>query len=112
MNFQEKLAGVVSRYEEVQSLLASPSIGADELVKLNKEISVLEPVVEAIHNYQKQEKSFKEAGELMQDASMDKEMRELAETEYYELKEKLPELEKKSKFFYCLKKKTMKKCDS
>ena len=65
MNFQEKLAGVVSRYEEVQSLLASPSIGADELVKLNKEISVLEPVVEAIHNYQKQEKSFKEAGELM-----------------------------------------------
>ena len=35
MNFQEKLAGVVSRYEEVQSLLASPSIGADELVKLN-----------------------------------------------------------------------------
>lgn len=97
MNFQEKLAGVVSRYDEVQSLLSSPSINAEELVKLNKEISVLEPVVAAIHNYQKQEKSFNEAGELMQDASLDKEMRELAEAEYYELKEKLPELEKEIK---------------
>ena len=33
----------------------------------------------------------------MQDASMDKEMRELVEAEYYELKEKLPELEKEIK---------------
>lgn len=97
MNFQEKLAGVVSRYDEVQSLLSSPSINAEELVKLNKEISVLEPVVAAIHNYQKQEKSFKEVGELMQDASLDKEMQELAEAEYYELKDKLPELEKEIK---------------
>ena len=42
MNFQEKLAGVVSRFEEVQALLSSPNISADELVKLNKEISVLD----------------------------------------------------------------------
>ena len=58
MNFQEKLANVVNRYEEVEALLSSPSISADELVKLNKEIAVLEPVVGAIHNYQKQKKSF------------------------------------------------------
>ncbi len=97
MNFQEKLAGVVNRYEEVQALVSSPNINADELVKLNKEISVLEPVVNAIHNYQTQEKSFNEAKELMEDANLDKDMRELAEMEYYELKEKLPELEKEIK---------------
>ena len=45
MNFQEKLAGVVNRYDEVQALLSSPGLSADELVKLNKEISTLEPVV-------------------------------------------------------------------
>lgn len=97
MNFQEKLAGVVSRFEEVQALLSSPEIASDELIKLNKEMAVLEPVVTAIHNYQKQEQSLKDAGEMMQDASLDKEMKELAEAEYYELKEKLPILEKEIK---------------
>lgn len=97
MNFQEKLAGVVSRFEEVQALLASSNTTADELVKLNKELSVLEPVVEAIHNYQHQNQSFKEAAEMLQDSSLDKEMKELAEAEYYELKEQLPILEKEIK---------------
>jgi peptide chain release factor 1 len=97
MNMQEKLAGVVNRYEEVQALLASPGISADELVKLNKEIAVLEPVVSAIHEYQKQEKSLKDASEMREDLSLDKEMRELADVEYYELKEKLPVLEKEIK---------------
>ena len=97
MNFQEKLAGVVTRFEEVQALLSSPNTSAEELVKLNKELAVLEPVVSAIENYQKMEKSFNEAGELKEDASLDKEMRELAEMEYYELKEELPKLEKEIK---------------
>ena len=97
MNFQEKLAGVVNRYEEVQALLSTPNINAEELVKLNKEISILEPVVEAIHNYQNKEKSLNEAKDLMEDNSLDKEMRELAEAEYYELKETLPEIEKEIK---------------
>jgi len=97
MNFQEKLAGVVSRFEEVQALLATSGISADELVKLNKEMSVLEPVVEAINKYQHQEQSLKDAEEMMQDSSLDKEMKELAEAEYYELKEQLPALEKEIK---------------
>ena len=97
MDFQEKLANVVNRYDEVQSLLSSSSIDAEELVKLNKELSVLEPVVDAINDYRKQKKSCDEAGELMQDMSQDKEIRDLAEAEYYEIKEKLPELEKNIK---------------
>lgn len=97
MNFQEKLAGVVSRFEEVQALLSTPNVSAEELVKLNKEISVLEPVVAAIQNYERQEQSFNDAKEMMQDTSLDKEMKELAEAEYYDLKEKLPILEKEIK---------------
>jgi peptide chain release factor 1 len=64
---------------------------------LNKESAVLEPVVSAIHEYQKQEKSLKDASEMREDLSLDKEMRELADVEYYELKEKLPVLEKEIK---------------
>lgn len=97
MNFEEKLSGVVARFDEVQALLSTPETLTDELVKLNKEISVLEPVVVAINNYQKQLQSFKDAEDMMQDNSLDKEMRDLAELEYYDLKDKLPELEKEIK---------------
>ncbi|MBR2274285.1 MAG: peptide chain release factor 1 [Alphaproteobacteria bacterium] len=97
MNFDEKLAGVVTRFEEVQALLGSPETSTDELVKLNKEIAVLEPVVAAINNYNKQMQAFKDAEEMMADATLDKEMRDLAEMEYYDLKEKLPVLEKEIK---------------
>ena len=97
MNFDEKLAGVVTRFEEVQALLGSSETSTDELVKLNKEIAVLEPVVAAINNYNKQMQAFKDAEEMMADSSLDKEMRDLAEMEYYDLKEKLPALEKEIK---------------
>lgn len=97
MNFDEKLAGVVNRFEEVQALLASEQTSTDDLVKLNKEISVLEPIVEAINNYNKQQQAFKDAEEMMADSSLDKEMHDLAEMEYYDLKEKLPALEKEIK---------------
>lgn len=97
MNFQEKLSGVVSRFEEVQALLSMPNVASEELVKLNKEIANLEPIVEAINNYQRIETSFEDAKEMKDDTSLDKEMRELAEAEYYELKDKLPELEREIK---------------
>jgi len=97
MNFEEKLSGVVTRFEEVQALLSSPSTSTDDLVKLNKEISVLEPVVAAINNYNKQQQAYKDAEEMMSDNTLDKEMRDLAEMEYYDLKEKLPALEKEIK---------------
>ncbi len=93
MNFEEKLANVVNRYEEVQALLAS-GVGTDELVKLNKELAVLEPVVVAINNYRHELQVMRDDEAMLHDESLDKEMREMAEAEYYEVKEKLPNLEK------------------
>ena len=37
--FAEKLANVVNRYEEIQALISSPDLNADDLVKMNKELS-------------------------------------------------------------------------
>lgn len=97
MSFAEKLSNVVNRHDEVQSLLSNPSLGAEELVKLNKELSALSPVVEAIHELRRLEQNMADDKAMMDDSSLDKEMREMAETEYYELKEKLPDLEKQVK---------------
>ena len=93
MNFEEKLANVVNRYEEVQALLTSTT-NSDELVKLNKELSVLEPVVVAIQNYNHTLQTMRDDEAMMNDSELDKEMREMAEAEYFEAKEKLPDLEK------------------
>ena len=96
MNLDEKLANVVSRYEEVQALLAT-DVSTDELVKLNKELSNLEPVVEVIHKYQHHQQMMADDKAMMEDASLDKEMRDMAEMEYYEAKEQLAVLEKEIK---------------
>ncbi len=97
MNFAEKLANVVNRYDELEALVVSPGLSSDELVKMNKEISQLAPVVEKIRNYNHAEANMNDAKAMMEDSSLDKEMREMAEAEFYELKEKLPKLEKEIK---------------
>ena len=93
MNLDEKLSNVVNRYEEVQALLTS-GVSTEELVKFNKELANLEPVVTAINNYRHQQQIMADDKAMMDDAELDKEMREMAEAEYYEAKEQLPELEK------------------
>ena len=97
MNIDEKLANVVNRYNELEALISEPNVSADNLIKMNKEISSLAPVVEAINSYNKMKQSLKEAKEIMDDASFDKDMKELAEAEYYQIKDALPQKEKEIK---------------
>ncbi len=97
MSFAENLANVVNRYDEISSLLSSPDVTPENLVKMNKELAELGPVVEAVNHTRKAEKDLNDAKAMMEDPGMDREMREMAEAEYYELKEKLPELEKEIK---------------
>lgn len=97
MDLNEKLANVVNRYNELEALIAEPTVTAENLVKMNKELANLAPVVDAINDYNKAKQSFTEAEEIMNDASMDKEMKDLAEAEYYQIKEELPKKEKEIK---------------
>lgn len=92
MNFDEKLSQVVSRFEETSALLNTTS-NTDELVKLNKEFAALSPVVEIIKKYQNAQKNLSEAEQMASDESLDKEMRDMAQEEYYALKETLPQIE-------------------
>ncbi len=87
-NLLPKLAPVEARYEELSALLADGASG-DKYVKMMREYASLGPVMETINNYKAAVRQFEEAEVLMSDP----EMKELAQAEYYELKEKLPELE-------------------
>lgn len=96
MNFDDKLSQIVSRFEEVNALLASTT-QTEDLVKLNKEFSTLSPVVETIKKYQAFTKNMNDALEMASDDSLDKEMRDMANAEYMDLKSQLPEMERNIK---------------
>ncbi|MBQ4084693.1 MAG: peptide chain release factor 1 [Alphaproteobacteria bacterium] len=91
MSFEMKLATLMSRDEELTALLSETTDGA-EIVKYSKEKSQLEPIVSAGKKLRSAQEQMKDAETLMNETD-DAEMKELATAEYYELKEKLPELE-------------------
>ncbi len=97
MDLAEKLSNVVNHYDELNALISSPDCSAEAMVKMNKELAELSPVVDAIKHYNHVEQNFKDAKAMMEDTSLDKEMRDMAEAEYYELKEELPKLEREIK---------------
>ncbi|MBR2922999.1 MAG: peptide chain release factor 1 [Alphaproteobacteria bacterium] len=97
MNFSEKLASVVDRYNELEALIIDPELSSDEMIKMNKELASLAPVVEAIKQFNNLEQNMNDAKEMMNDTSLDAEMRKLAEEEFFDLKEALPEKEKEIK---------------
>ena len=91
----EKLEAVEKRYEELTKLIADPEVisNQSEWQKLMKEHASIEDIVIKFREYKKVKQNMEEAEELMQDP----EMKELAETEYYSAKEKLPKIEEELK---------------
>ncbi len=91
----EKLEAVEKRYEELTKLIADPKVieNQSEWQKLMKEHASIEDIVMKFREYKKVKEGMQEAEELMQDP----EMKELAEQEYYDSKEKLPKIEEELK---------------
>ncbi len=96
MSFQESLDRVLEHHAELESQLAAGG-GEDpaKFAELSKEYSDMEPVVIAIRELREAENESGDLAELIADPDTDGEMREMAEAEFSELKEKVPELEKK-----------------
>ena len=82
----EKLAEVESRYDEIESLLADPSVAIDfeRVAELAKERSSLQTIVDVYRQYQKQAQDLDGAKELLQSAD-DPELREMAQDEVADL---------------------------
>ncbi|MBR3697327.1 MAG: peptide chain release factor 1 [Clostridia bacterium] len=91
----QRLEDVEKRYEELNSLIADPDVISrqNEWKKLMKEHSDIEDIVIKYREYKTVEKNMMEAKEMLSDP----EMKELAEIEYEESKEKLPKLEEELK---------------
>lgn len=92
-----KLEGVTRRFDELNALLSSGELDGDGFSKLSREHAELAPVVEAIEAYKKLLNDLKEAEEILADPDGDRDMREMAEAEKYEILEKLPEAERQMK---------------
>ena len=94
MSFDENLNRVLSRYDELQALMsAEEAPAADEIARLSKEFSDLTPVVKAVNELKSaRDEAFDLA--VMVEAEEDVELRELADVELQELKDRVPELER------------------
>ncbi len=91
----DKLDAVEKRYEELTKMISDPEIIANqsEWQKLMKEHASIEDVALKYRDYKKVKNDMEEAKEMMED----KELKELAEADYYANKEKLPKLEEELK---------------
>ncbi len=88
----DKLEQLTKRYSELEELMCRPDVLGDrnQLSKVTKERSDLEPLIQAFSRYREIEKKLKED----QEALADPELRELAELEIPELTEQKTSLEK------------------
>ena len=94
-----KLEHLVARFEEVGTLISDPDVISDmkRYIKLNKEYSELQKIVDARNEYKKAYDSIEEAKNILENES-DSELKLMANEELTENNNKLPSLEEKIKF--------------
>ena len=94
----DKLAHLVTRFEEVGTLITDPAVISDmeRYVKLNKEYSDLQKIVEVRNEYKAALESVTEAKNILANES-DADLKQLANEELAANSEKLPQLEEKIK---------------
>lgn len=92
MMIDSKLDTISRRYEELRDTLAAGQIGGDSFAKVSKEMSDLEPIVEAAADLKKKKQNFADTEAMMEDP--DPEIRQMAKEEYYVLKDDIATAEK------------------
>jgi peptide chain release factor 1 len=93
LSFDHKLDRVVARHEELRHAMAAPDLDTRQFAKLSKEYADLGPLVEAVQNLRKLRGELDGLKAMMADSG-DLDMKALAESEFFALKERLPELER------------------
>ncbi len=93
----QKLDDVEKRYDELTEKISDPEVisRTNEWQKLMKEHSDMTPIVEKYREYKKVKANYEEALEMMKEE--DKEIKDLAEAEMLESKEKLRVIEEELK---------------
>ncbi len=95
----QKLEAVEKRFEELTQKISDPEVISNQTQwrEFMKEHAELEPIVEKYREYKKVQKEYDDSKEMMEDQTIDKELRDFAELEMVESKEKLSEIEEEIK---------------
>ena len=94
-----KVKEIISRYETLEKTLSQTDIDKNTYVKNSKEYSSIGDIIIDVKNYIKMVEDKEGSEKILEDKSADKELKEMAELELNEIKEKIGELETKIKIF-------------
>ena len=94
-----KVKEIVSRYETLEKTLSQSDIDKNTYVKNSKEYSSIGDIIVDVKSYIKMVEDKEGSEKILQDKSADKELKEMAELELLEIKEKILDLETKIKIF-------------
>lgn len=96
MSFTQKLDNLVTKFAELEKKLLDPSALGQNFAKISKEHSDLTPIVALINEYQKTQKEISDIDEMLP-VTEDKDMRDMMESERFDLTKKIPDLEQQIK---------------
>src|SRR6056300_174469 len=94
-----KVKEIVSRYETLEKTLSQSDIDKNTYVKNSKEYASIGDIIVDVKSYIKMIEEKEGSEKILQDKSADKELKEMAELELLEIKEKILDLETKIKIF-------------
>jgi peptide chain release factor 1 len=95
----DKVENIVSRFNELETILAKPDLKKDEFVSNSKEYSNLNEIINCAKDYLKVLEDLKSTKNILEDKSTDKEFYEMAEKELKDLKQQEEECVKRLKVF-------------
>jgi peptide chain release factor 1 len=90
----DKLDKLLTRHEELATMLAGPNLASKDIARFSKEYSDLTPVVERVREFRSARSELSDLETIIGDDAADAEMRELAKGEVEELTARLPGLER------------------
>ncbi len=87
----EKLSVMEQKYEEISSRLSEPDVISDNKLytQLMREYKSMTPIIEKFREYKKADNSFNEARELLEAGGLDKDFKEMVQSEFEQSKEEL-----------------------
>jgi peptide chain release factor 1 len=94
MSLDHKLDQVLSRFQEVEAMLATGTLASDVFTRLSKEYADLSPLAELVLAFKRVKNEQKDLEGIISDPRADREMKALAEEDFYRLKDEIPQLEK------------------
>ena len=95
----DKVEIIVSRFNELETILAKPDLKKDEFVSNSKEYSNLNEIISYAKDYLKVLEDLKSTKNILDDKSTDKEFYEMADKELKDLKQQEEDCVKRLKVF-------------